>query len=284
MKNHNLKTRKNGVLKDIEEWINEKHKKEGESDFDDFMNRSSHKDSRMSGQLPENVTEERMLKSHLFELGNERYKFLSRFAFEKQQFQDKKVKRINAMKARIMSASTASAPSRLGSSYSRQSMISEKSDIRVGRDNDIELIDLRELPSRARTVHFMPSQTMKDKSRILKTSTPMDSRGKDHNIFRSGARFAKINKFSKFGGSIPSKTNDPRYSFLEKALSPAYTDGRNKQSVREIVKSIESLHRLPGLGLSKVDIGAKIQEFMKECEMSFSVAVNQQMVVKRLTQ
>jgi hypothetical protein len=66
-------------------------------------------------------------------------------------------------------------------------------------------------------------------------------------------------------------------------LSPAYTDGRNKQSVREIVKSIESLHRLPGLGLSKVDIGAKIQEFMKECEMSFSVAANQQMVVKRLT-
>ena len=271
MKNHNLKTRKNGVLKDIEEWINEKHKKEGESDFDDFMNRSSHKDSRMSGQLPENVTEERMLKSHLLELGNERYKFLSRFAFEKQQFQDKKVKRINAMKARIMSASTASAPGRLGSSYSRQSMISEKS-------------DLRALPSRARTVHFMPSQTMKDKSRILKTSTPMDSRGKDHNIFRSGARFAKINKFSKFGGSIPSKTDDPRYSFLEKALSPAYTDGRNKQSVREIVKSIESLHRLPGLGLSKIDIGAKIQEYMKECEMSFSVAANQQMVVKRLTQ
>jgi hypothetical protein len=124
-----------------------------------------------------------MLKSHLFELGNERYKFLSRFAFEKQQFQDKKVKRINAMKARIMSASTASAPGRLVSSYSRQSMISEKSDIRVGRDNDITLMYLRKLPSRPRTVNFMPSQTMKDKSRILKTSTPMDSERKSRKKF-----------------------------------------------------------------------------------------------------
>jgi hypothetical protein len=85
----------------------------------------------------------------------------------------------------------------------------------------------------------------------------------DHNIFRSGARFAKINKFSKFGGSIPSKTNDPRYSFLEKALSPAYTDGRNKQSVREIVKSIESLplNFISFVGLNETTKKIKIKKY-----------------------
>ncbi|XP_063445998.1 uncharacterized protein LOC134725775 [Mytilus trossulus] len=275
MKNHNLQTRKRGVMKDIEDWINEKHKREGESDFDDFMNRSSHKDSRMSGILPENVTEERLLRSRLFELGNERYKFLARFTFEKQQFQDKKVKRINAMKARVMSAS--SAPGRLGTSVSRQSMMSAKGDMRLRRFNDAEFYDTgeRDLPSRARTVHFMPSQSRKPECRVLKASTPMG-------YHLTGSKLTKTNKFSKFGGAIPGLTNDPRYSFLEKSLSPAYVEGKNKRSVREIVKSIESLHKLPGNGIRKVDMGAKIQTFVKECKLSFSGVVKQQMIARRL--
>lgn len=273
-------------MKDIEDWINEKHKKEGESDFEDFMNKSSHKDSRMSGQLAENVTEERLLKSRLFELGNERYKFLARYAFEKQQFQDKKVKRINAMKSRVMSAQSAlSAPGRLGSS--RQSTVSDRSEGKGCRVNGADTQDNsngRELPSRARTVHFMPSQVRKPASRVMKNSTPMGfSRSSSRVTNSAGSTLSRKNKFAKFGGSIQGHTHDPRYSFLENALSPAYVDGKSKRSVPEIVQSIESLHRLPGTGVTKIDMTAKIQDFMKECKLTFSGVVKQHMMAKRLT-
>ncbi|CAL1535929.1 unnamed protein product [Lymnaea stagnalis] len=49
--------------------------------------------TRNSGQLADNVTEERMLKAKLLELSKERYKFLIQNAYEKKIFEDRQQKK-----------------------------------------------------------------------------------------------------------------------------------------------------------------------------------------------
>ena len=58
-----VKNRTN-AMKEIEAWVKK----------DDDRGGSSHEASRMSGQLTDNVTEERMLRAKLWELSKERYK------------------------------------------------------------------------------------------------------------------------------------------------------------------------------------------------------------------
>ena len=86
-----VKNRTN-AMKEIESWIS----KAGES----FPVPET---SRMSGQLADNVTEERMLKSKLWELSKERYKFISQNSYEKKLFQDRQQKKSGLR--RVVSAS-----------------------------------------------------------------------------------------------------------------------------------------------------------------------------------
>ena len=58
-----VKNRTN-AMKEIEAWVKK----------DDDRGGSAHEASRMSGQLTDNVTEERMLRAKLWELSKERYK------------------------------------------------------------------------------------------------------------------------------------------------------------------------------------------------------------------
>ncbi|KAK7498507.1 hypothetical protein BaRGS_00010167 [Batillaria attramentaria] len=86
---------KTNAMKEIEAWV----KKD-----DDPL--SSHEASRMSGQLTDNVTEERMLRSKLWELSKERYKFLAQNAYEKKMFQDRIQRKSSALLRRASSSST----------------------------------------------------------------------------------------------------------------------------------------------------------------------------------
>ena len=58
-----VKNRTN-AMKEIEAWVKK----------DDERSGTAHEASRMSGQLTDNVTEERMLRAKLWELSKERYK------------------------------------------------------------------------------------------------------------------------------------------------------------------------------------------------------------------
>ncbi|GFO47687.1 hypothetical protein PoB_007419200 [Plakobranchus ocellatus] len=86
-----VKNRTN-AMKEIEAWI----RKDGEA----FPVPEA---SRMSGQLTDNVTEERMLKAKLWELSKERYKFLSQNSYEQKVFSDRQQKK--ASLRRVASAS-----------------------------------------------------------------------------------------------------------------------------------------------------------------------------------
>lgn len=76
MKSKFISNRTNAT-KEIEAWVR------GE---DGYYQRDA---VRMSGQLTDNVTEERMLRAKLWELSRERYKFLSQNAYERKVFVDR---------------------------------------------------------------------------------------------------------------------------------------------------------------------------------------------------
>ncbi|XP_041363541.1 uncharacterized protein LOC121379126 [Gigantopelta aegis] len=59
---------------------------------------ASHEALRMAGQLSDNVTEERMLRSKLWELSKERHKFLLQNAYEKKMFMDKIMKKATTVR------------------------------------------------------------------------------------------------------------------------------------------------------------------------------------------
>ncbi|XP_076458647.1 uncharacterized protein LOC143292344 [Babylonia areolata] len=60
--------------------------------------------SRMSGQLTDNVTEERMLRAKLWELSKERYKFLAQNAYEQKVFTDRMQRKSSQLLRRASSA------------------------------------------------------------------------------------------------------------------------------------------------------------------------------------
>ncbi|XP_005094188.1 uncharacterized protein LOC101864130 isoform X2 [Aplysia californica] len=91
LKSKFVKNRTN-AMKEIEAWVRK--------DNETFPVPET---SRMSGQLTDNVTEERMLKAKLWELSKERYKFLSQNTYEKKVFQDRQQRKSGLR--RISSAS-----------------------------------------------------------------------------------------------------------------------------------------------------------------------------------
>ncbi|KAK3792666.1 hypothetical protein RRG08_032303 [Elysia crispata] len=99
LKSKFVKNRTN-AMKEIQAWI----RKDGEP----FPVPEA---SRMSGQLTDNVTEERMLKAKLWELSKERYKFLSQNSYEQKVFSDRQQRKAGLR--RVASASWDSR-SRLG--------------------------------------------------------------------------------------------------------------------------------------------------------------------------
>ena len=79
-------TSKGNTLKEIESWATEGH----ENDAPDY--------ARHSGQLMDNVTEQRMLQSKLWELSKERHKFLTQNSYEKKIFLDRQQRKSGAMR------------------------------------------------------------------------------------------------------------------------------------------------------------------------------------------
>jgi hypothetical protein len=83
-RNEKLKLKSNAA-REIESWA--RSKTDRRMDY-----------ARQSGQLSDNVTEQRMLQSKIMELSKERYKFMSQNAYERKVFLDRQQKKTNVMK------------------------------------------------------------------------------------------------------------------------------------------------------------------------------------------
>ncbi|XP_071106008.1 uncharacterized protein [Haliotis cracherodii] len=89
---------KSNAMKEMEAWV--------KKDADPLG--ANHEASRMSGQLVDNVTEERMLKSKLWDLSKERYKFLTQNAYEKKVFVDRMQRKSSVFKRMLTQSDTMS--------------------------------------------------------------------------------------------------------------------------------------------------------------------------------
>ncbi|XP_061196122.1 uncharacterized protein LOC133204411 [Saccostrea echinata] len=288
-----LKAKKKHVMKDIEEWM--------VKDLTLDLNQGN---TRMSGKNDDTVTEVRMLKARLIDLGVERYKFLSHFSHEKQKFLENR-KRKEAGAKNLRSYSTMSEPimsyGRPSTTSSRQSgnersdvasVVSKKTEYRSPKEfvhNNTQQNLHRPLPPhRAKTVQFFPQaldnkQRSRD-SRTVVSEPPRLGISRENTIASSvysaansvssfkrdeDTSWSRRNKLSKYGGKCPSVTGDPRYAFLERALSSKY-DKHIKTNVTDIVNSIESLHKPPkNAKEAKPKWEEKIQAFMKEVGISW---------------
>lgn len=284
-----LKAKKKHTMKDIEEWMTK--------DLTLDLNQGN---TRMSGKNDDTVTEVRMLKARLIDLGVERYKFLSQFSHEKQKFlENRKRKEVSAKNVR--SYSTMSEPIM---SYGRPSTTSsrhsgnERSDAASVVSRKTEFKSPKEFvqsnqphhrapqPQRAKTVQFTP-QPLYNKLRPRDSRTVVSEPARPglsrenttaSSVYSSVSSFkrdeeaqrARRNRLSKFGGKCPSVAGDPRYALLEKALSSTY-DKRIKTSVANIVDTIESLHK-PSKSAkeAKPKWEEKIYAFMKEVGISWA--------------
>lgn len=276
-----LKAKKSNAMKEIEEWV---MKDVGWND-----------DSRI-GKLPENVTEERMFKARLFDLGKERYKYLSKNAFEVHMFVEQRKKKValqklNLQVSRSLSANDISSKRRKNEHGKRQEDIDPNDPIANGltlqRSKTVQFPNTYASNSPAQTRassrnatqntfmalrNIQPGRVVTSATAARKASrVNLASRQSDDDS-TSSRSWVKKNKFSKYGGSVPGVTSDPRYSDLEGSLS-SYYQGRATTApadVRTIVDDIESLHK-PSKTYKEIKpkITQKLQEFMKERGITF---------------
>ncbi|KAL3875804.1 hypothetical protein ACJMK2_033720 [Sinanodonta woodiana] len=91
------KTKRTNVVKDIEAWALSGTEITKET-------------SRHAGQLTENITEDRLLRGKLIELGKERFKFLAKSAYEKHIFINKQRKRMAVLKRKQTNTTVVKSP------------------------------------------------------------------------------------------------------------------------------------------------------------------------------
>lgn len=247
---------------------------------------------RGSGQLSENVTEERMLKARLWELSKERYKFIAQKEYEKKMFLDKIQRKAIAMRRRSVRSETSGKCSTKDDVKSTTSRMThhEQPIIPVTIDSDIGALKTA-LPTK--NVQFIPSVTVNNSSTKQKVFSTQPDRiqarglrlpdvnGKmtksagsvgyqnrlRNNVSASSFRTSwsrNSNRSSKFGEQLVGYTDDPRYYQLENVLSLKY-ESRSNIEVMTVVQRLDALHVLPkNLKEKKPKLEAKVQQFMRE--------------------
>lgn len=241
-----LLAKKSNAMKEIEEWVMK----------DVSLNDAA---SRI-GKLPENVTEERMFKSRLFDIGKERYKYLSKNAYEMKMFSDKYKKKMALARQQLQSHHRSLSANDVGratkTDVDRARLSLDPRMLRRTQDttHDVDE-DTTPTMTRSKTVSFLPSSLNKQQSDLSqpRTSTPARANSQQA-LFKalrekseksqfssrplsraasfnqtprsdddsSNKSWVKRNKFSKYGGKVPGVTTDPRYAQLEGSLSPFY--------------------------------------------------------------
>ncbi|XP_045213497.2 uncharacterized protein LOC123564190 [Mercenaria mercenaria] len=270
------KSKKTTVVKEIEEWVLSGKEHEPET-------------SRIhSGQLAENITEERLLRARMMELGKERFKILSKYEHEIQTFKDKQKRKGFRIKFnRPQSAFTPSAERSIMSerprseSHSAPSLMFITPLIRpktVQFEADLsrrEYLTTGNGDTRPRTVpaktKFLNSTAeveewtplaMSDWSRPSTAGHDSINRSLSSHSFPSFVRNKKT--------SEASISKEPRFSALESALSTNYISDC-KTEVSTIIRNIEALRKPIKVGGKEArrELELKIKIFMEENNIMF---------------
>ena len=261
--------------------------------------------TRHAGQLAENVTEERLLRTKLIELGKERFKALAKHHYEKQAFAEKQKRKFAAFRKKRIGSYSLNDMNK--SSYAH-SILTTKSEKRMeynypkvftlrpktvqfepdtANENNVDYISTGLTGERPNTVPNGSGDSEGDQIDNFATSTPMDvytqwSRPSTATTSirltrslgsagsgESSKSWVKTEKVCRYGSRFPGLTNEPRYAKLESSLSETYTSSL-KQDVKTIVNGIASLHTPGKTGSkeAKQRLEAKIKKFMKEAGIS----------------
>ncbi|XP_050393525.1 uncharacterized protein LOC126811708 [Patella vulgata] len=275
---------KTNARKEIEAWV----KKDADPLTGNF------EASRMSGQLTDNVTEERMLKSKLWELSKERYKFLSQNSYDKKVFIDRMMRKSSAMR-RVMSAR------QNGETPGQDSTKSRTNNARYALLERMDPTNNRKKPpvppgddNEKKCVKFTES-TLKGASASLSSDSSSDSEPDSESestpVIRSNLR--PIDMLPKAMGSVVREVieqkiieekkpwlardnrsgirrkvtpldfnKDPRYADLHHKLCPVSKKSPSVD-IRTVVNKIESLHvqpKMPKDGKPKVQMKAFMRQ------------------------
>lgn len=274
------KGKKATATKDIEEWVHSGK----DQDVDT---------SRIhSGQLTENVTEERLLRSRLMELGKERFKILSKCDHEIQAFKDKQNRKgIRGTLARPMSAFDRR------SSLSARSLTSRTNEpdgaslvlITPGvRQKNVQFqvkptktecvkINERQSYTRPQTVpakmpRQQPGPILEEWKPLTMTnewSRPSTASGVVTNG-RHGPSVSALTTLKDERVGLRKVSSEPRFTALESCLTENYTSSC-KVDVKSIIESITSL-KIPiraGSKEAKRELENKIKLFMEENNIVF---------------
>ena len=289
------KSRKH-TMQDIEEWV-----------IQDSM--LAQEKTRHSGHPTENITEERLLKTRLMDLGKERFKVLSRLNSERQTFIDKQRRKTYMMKR-----------TRDERKLARNKLMSDS--LEPGDDKSADLPplevrkDIKTNAIRPKTVQFGATKHKEDSlsapgirphtvalypsdiSNVLMStdigqfmldmSVPVSETSMD--LLDVSRPSTAVTGFSRSVSLLTgtdvsvnrtvrgrrnalkpaSIVNEPRYALLEKALSENY-EGHCKLDVPSIIARTESLQRHARTGgkEAKRALQAKVKQFMLEKDISF---------------
>lgn len=282
-----IPSKRSHALKDIEDWVL--------SGTD-----MSREITRHAGQLAENVTEERLLRTKLMELGRERFKSLAKHHYEKQAFAEKQKRKFALLrKKRIVTQSLIDTTNKLEQSHSILTKNEKPSEYNfqksyairpktvqfeqnMAKDDTVDNISTGLDTDRPNTVPTDLATIDGDQTDSLVTSTPMDAynqwsrpstattsirltRSLGSASSDSSKSWVKTSKVCRYGSRFPGLTNEPRYAKLEEALSQTYSS-KIKVDVKTIVGGIESLHTPGKTGSkeAKQRLEEKIKGFMKE--------------------
>lgn len=277
------KSKKTSVLHEIEEWVLGGKEHEPET-------------SRIhSGQLAENITEERLLRARMMELGKERFKILSKYEHEIQTFKDKQKRKGFRIKFnRPQSATFPSAAERKIMADGPRSETHSASSLMfiapVIRPKTVQFqadLSRRGNPATTSNVNNRP-RTVSAQTKIHNTNddvqveewTPLamttdwsrpSTAGHDKVI-----RSVSSHSFPSFISSRNQKSNEtsiakePRFFALESSLSKNYiTDC--KTDVPTIIRNIEALRKPIKIGSKEArrELELKIKMFMEENNIVF---------------
>lgn len=277
------KSKKTTAIKEIEEWVFSGKEHEQEA-------------SRLhSGQLAENITEERLLRSHMLELGKERFKMLSQHEHDIQTFKDKQKRKGFRIKFnRPQSASVATDRMVCMSGRSAQSINRSN-----GRPSSARILITPVI--RPKTVQFQTNHSRGEHLTIDTTETrprtvPTKANGLNSpssveewtpiamsadwsrpstagpgNCSRSTSSFGvPSNYLRNKRTNLTGLTQEPRFSALEKVLSSNYASDC-KADVPTIIEKIEALRRPTTLGGkdARREMEVKIRIFMAENKIVF---------------
>lgn len=257
--------RKDRALRKILQWVNSEEKAFGSKT--DMI--------KVPGLPTGNVIEERRLKEILFDLGKKRQQFISHNDYEQQRFLEGQRRKSYELRKALSD----DALSR-GWSVSNRNLLTREASSNMTTENT-RVDQLEKMNSSSQKDVFI---TAGDQERQTQSHGKMvsfvDDFKKPMDNFRQRSKSRSLDPVStplvpwskmkstsiQPGTHLPPLTEDPRFSLLEKKLSPVFYGRRKKKKeLGEVIDGLDALHIPSKMKReSRTVIGQRIRQLLKE--------------------